>query len=111
LISPHPNIAIKNGHGYRFIQQQNILFCTASGSYTEVHLLSGEKLTTSKRLKEVEALLPDHFLRVHRSHLVNLNHIKEISNEDGLTVRLTNENFVPITKDNRKRLIDQFKTI
>lgn len=105
------NIAIKSGNGYKLIKDLSIVYCSASGSYTEIILDTGETFTVSKKLKELESVLPINFLRVHRSHLVNINHVKEITNDKGIFLILTNENKVPITKEKKKILVQHYKTI
>ncbi|WP_232225267.1 LytTR family DNA-binding domain-containing protein [Seonamhaeicola sp. S2-3] len=41
-----------------------------------MHVMQGEPVKTLARLKNIEDILPkEHFMRIHRSFIVNLNHI------------------------------------
>lgn len=50
----------------------------AQDDYVAIHV-SGERHLASVRMRELEDLLdPDRFLRIHRSHIVNLDYVKSI---------------------------------
>jgi two-component system LytT family response regulator len=64
--------------GMEFIEVADIIYAEANRNYTELWLKSGQKITTSKKLGEIEQSLPSHsFLRVHHSYLVNFNYISK----------------------------------
>src|SRR5690349_21050842 len=72
-----PRIAIPMSSSFEFIPVSDIVRCVGESSYTTFYLKGGNKMIVSKTLKEYEDLLNEHdFLRVHKSHLVNLNHVK-----------------------------------
>jgi len=59
-----------------------------SGDYVEVHT-PGRSLLVSVTLSELERRLdPDRFVRVHRSHIVNLDEVAEITAEDERRLRI-----------------------
>ena len=65
-----------NTSGFDLIEISQIVKCKADDNYTEFSFVDGSKKLISKTLKKVEEQLSDYgFLRVHKSHLVNLNHI------------------------------------
>ena len=65
-----------NTSGFDLIEISQIVKCKADDNYTEFSFVDGSKKLISKTLKKVEEQLSDFgFLRVHKSHLVNLNHI------------------------------------
>jgi len=93
-----PRIALPLSGSIEFVPVSNILRCVGESSYTTFHLKGGSKMIISKTLKEYEELLEEHnFLRVHKSHLVNLNHVKSfvktadahIVMDDGSTVTVS----------------------
>jgi two-component system LytT family response regulator len=74
-------IAIKNG--FTFIHINDIIRFEADGPYTHIYRLS-EKYTVTKNIREYEDLLKTHaFFRSHKSHLINLNHVKGYSRSEG----------------------------
>ena len=94
-----PRIAIPMNGSVEFVPVSNILRCVGESSYTTFHLKGGSKMVISRTLKEYEDLLGEHnFLRVHKSHLVNLNYVKSFIKsadahlvmDDGSTVSVSN---------------------
>ena len=90
-------IAIPTADGFDFILIEDIVRCEAQGPYTRIFTKDSKKILVSKPLKEYESLLPDNiFLRIHNSHLVNLNFIKKynrgrggyIEMDDGTTLEV-----------------------
>lgn len=59
------------------VRCEDIVRCQAAGNYTTIFLANGQGFSICKRLKEVEAMLPEEiFCRVHQSHLVNLGWVE-----------------------------------
>lgn len=69
-----PKIQVRGAHGVEFINTDDILFIKGDGAYIEIHTQEGMTLQR-KLLKEIELELPNFFIRVHRSYLVNRNYI------------------------------------
>lgn len=70
--------------GYRFIEEKELVFIKADGGYAKLFLDNGEELLISKKIGWFEERLSnDSFARIHKSHLVNRNHIKEMRRSDG----------------------------
>jgi two-component system LytT family response regulator len=66
-------LAIPTVDGVYFYETSEIMRCEADRNYTKFHLINGRHFLASKTLKEYEEILVDHgFLRVHKSHLINL---------------------------------------
>lgn len=88
-------IGIPLADGVLFVEVIQIISAEAKGSYSILHLLTGEKITATRNLKDMEELLPESFfLRVHHSWIVNTKYMKKyyrgrnsyIEMEDGTTV-------------------------
>lgn len=55
----------------------DILYCVASGAYTHIYLVNGEKHTVSKSLGKVASELPSgYLLRLSQSNLANLHYLQ-----------------------------------
>ena len=63
-------IEIIDKHGKRNIHPMDIVFVKSDRSYIEIQTLD-EKIVQRKSLSEMAEELPDFFIRVHRSYLVN----------------------------------------
>ncbi len=80
-----------------FVDFQSILYCEASGAYTYIFTVDGQKLISSKSLKEYEDILPeDSFFRLHHSYLINLNKVKKYHKGRGGEVEMENGTFLEV---------------
>ena len=96
-------IALPQQNEIRYVSVDEIVRCVADNTYTFFHLSSGEKILTSKPLKEYSDLLkPQGFLRTHQSHLVNPGFVKSWLKEDGGTLLMNNGDKIPVSKPNRE---------
>jgi two-component system LytT family response regulator len=63
----------------RFVRISQIILLQANGNYVRIHLADGNIVTVHGLLKIWENKLPeDHFIRIHRSTIVNINNIIKI---------------------------------
>lgn len=86
---------------------QDLLYIEAERSYCRIYA-KGKEFLLSMPLKEMEDKLPPpHFLRVHRSFIVNLAHIEEVASAHVLVAGKT----VPLTKDRRVELMKRLQTL
>jgi DNA-binding LytR/AlgR family response regulator len=73
------HILVKIGRDFVKIRLNDILFVKSDGDYTEIYTPE-KKYLVSFPLKYWIAELPsDNFVQVHRSYLININHIKKVS--------------------------------
>ncbi|HXC05083.1 MAG TPA: LytTR family DNA-binding domain-containing protein [Bacteroidia bacterium] len=81
-------LALSTQSGLLFIEITEIMRCEADGKYTTCFLADGKKHLVTKNLKEFEDFLSDYnFIRVHHSHLVNMDCIREyISGRGGYII-------------------------
>lgn len=101
-------IALSTEEGTHIIQVSDILFCKASGSYTEYHIQHRNPILISKTLKNAESKLTDpRFIRVHRSYLINSNMVSKFTKEDGGTIFIQ-DNVIPVSKKYVNNLNDLF---
>ncbi|WP_373551251.1 LytR/AlgR family response regulator transcription factor [Haliscomenobacter sp.] len=101
-------IALCTAAGVDFVQLKEILYCSSDGSYTEVHLHTGNKIVLSKSLKELEELLPpSDFFRPHHSHLLNLQHIKRYIKGSGGEILMANGKRLPVARSRKLELLEK----
>ena len=71
-------LPVRVGDHIRFLNLTDICFFQAKDKYVEAHTF-GEVFLLDKTLAELEADLPaEDFVRIHRSAIINLNHLDEI---------------------------------
>lgn len=63
---------------YQRVAVNDVVMMEGDGNYTLFYFSSGKKIMVSRTLKEYETLLDAHsFVRIHKSYLINLHHLKE----------------------------------
>lgn len=72
-------LTIKDKSGHWFIHHQNILYIQADSNYSYIHRINNKRITATKTLKDIEAMLPETFMRVHKSYIINTNYIEKIN--------------------------------
>lgn len=102
-------IALPTGEGFELVPLEQILHCESDSNYTNIMLSSGKKLLVSRTLKEIEELLEGHaFLRVHHSHLVNLNEITRYIRGEGGYVVMSNNKSIAVSRSRKDALLKFF---
>jgi len=110
--SPILKIILKTMDNIYLLDVQDIIHCASDGNYTIFETTNDEKIVISKNLKEYDDLLADSgFFRVHRSHLINLKHIRRFSKQDGGYVVMSNGAEVSVSTRGRERLLELFEEI
>lgn len=98
-------IALPQHNEIRYVEVNEIVRCEADNTYTFFFLASGDKILTSKPLKEYSDLLKPHgLLRTHQSHLINPSYVKSWLKEDGGTLLMKNGDKIPVSRPNREHI-------
>lgn len=106
LNAENPRLAISTQEGVALLNVNEILFCEASSNYTIFHLAGDKKFIASKTLKEFDEILTDYgFFRVHKSNLVNLEHVSSFSHGEGL--RLSTGKTVEVSRRKKQLLLEK----
>jgi len=71
-------LTVKLGDRILLIKIEDIIHIQAEEKYVFLHTLDGKKHLTDYTLSVLETKLPDDFLRIHRSDIINTNQITEI---------------------------------
>ncbi len=71
-------ICIKSYSDYQFVALQDIIYLKADNNTTDIQLINGKTVNAYKTLKHFENTLPFYFLRIHKSYIVNINHVSRI---------------------------------
>jgi two-component system LytT family response regulator/two-component system response regulator LytT len=107
-------VAVKVGERFLLVQADDVIYASLNGD--TISIVTGQVAGTSnyRTLDELQASLdPDVFWRVHRSHLVNINKIKEIvpwfSRNYILRMKDAKGSEIPVSRSQTKRLRDYLK--
>ena len=106
--APPERLLIKKLGREFLIQTNDIEWIEASGNYANLHITTSVypmRITMEK----LEKLLPDNFVRIHRSTIVNLEQIQEIQALDTGDYEVTLHNQIKLTLSRRYR--ENFKAL
>lgn len=91
-------------NGFMLVRQQDIIRCEADGPYTHFFVKGkNEKITSSVNLGQIELKLDAHFLRVHKSHIINKEFIIGYSKGEGLLVKMSDLFEVPVSRSQKEQ--------
>jgi two-component system LytT family response regulator len=102
-IADPKKIMIPSQSGYYLLEIRDIIRMTADVNYTRIYVKEKPPILVAITLKYFEAALKDlGFFRVHKSHLVNLDHIERYQKTtDGGILTLLDESSVPVSRNLR----------
>lgn len=91
---------VKSAGKIERVATTDIVHCKGAGGYCELVLTKGRTLLHTATLSEMEDDLPATFLRVHRSHLVNVMFVKSLSRDPAGTgtLALSEGTEVPVSR-------------
>ena len=92
--------------GFAVLKLEDIIICEAEKNYTIIHLKDKKNIIVSRPLLEYENILEGTtFLRIHRTFLINLQHVTEYHRGEGGVIIMSNGEEVEISR--RKKDIFQ----
>lgn len=71
-------LCLKSYKDYRFVNTDEILYLQADNNSTDLFMSDGRKVSGYQTLKHFETLLPDNFIRIHHSYIINIDHVTRI---------------------------------
>ncbi|MFO7879156.1 MAG: LytR/AlgR family response regulator transcription factor [Bacteroidota bacterium] len=103
-------LVVKKGRAVRILQVSEVIFLTAEDDYVMIHT-EKDRYLKSKTMKYFEQHLPPHFIRIHRSYIINLHAIETIEpyKKDVLSVKMSNGKCLHTSKSGATRLRNMLK--
>lgn len=89
---------------YRYVRValNDVIYVEGMNEYLKFYLTSGDPLLTHTTFKQLNECLPDCFLQVHRSYVVNMNHVREVERS---VILMSNGAHVSISDSNKDAFI------
>lgn len=96
--------------GFIVLKLEEIIYCEAERSYSIFHLEGNRTVTVSKPLADYDHLLQDtSFLRIHKSFLINLLHVKEYQRGEGGLVIMSNNAQIEVSRRKKDLFLMKIK--
>lgn len=103
-------LTIASTSGFKILNLTDIIYLEADSNYCIFHLISGEKVVASKPLKEYDEILTSsHFIRIHKSNIINTLYLKEYKNTNGLHVKLVNDITIQVSRRRISEFLEKIK--
>lgn len=104
--SNHKKITLNTDGKLMFLNNEDILYAESDGNYSTLFLSDGRKIVMTKKLKEVDQLLPGNtFFRIHNSYIINLEKVKEYLKTDGYVILESNHK-IPVSRKKKSDFLD-----
>jgi len=68
-------VTVHLGSKVLLLEAKDITYLQGDGNYTFVHTTTGKRYLVSKTMKTIVAVLDADFLRIHKSHTINPDHL------------------------------------
>jgi len=102
-------IPIADNSSIDFIPLEDIIYCRARDNYTEF-ILKDKKILSSKALKSYDEKLSDSgFVRIHRSYLININHVNKYYKGSGGYIIMSNGDSLDVSKKRKEAFMKRFE--
>lgn len=99
-------IALRSAEGIDFVEANQLLRVEANHVYSNFYLDNGKMIMVSKPLGDFEPLLEScNFFRVHKSHMVNLDHVKKYVKGKGGYLILKDGSHVDVSVRKKEALL------
>lgn len=91
-------ISLNTSDKIMVVNLDDIVRCQSDNNYTEFFMNDGQKILVGRTLKHFTDMLKEFdFLRVHQSHLINIQFVKEFIKSDGGYLVLKNKTTIPVS--------------
>jgi len=96
--------------GIEFVVPNEIVYVSGENNYSVLHFSDGKKLIVSKTLSTVEKTLENYtFLRIHKSYLLNLQHIVRYVKADGGYIEVVGGDQLSVSRTKRAVIKELFQ--
>lgn len=108
----NPKIGLPTVDRVEFVEVKSIIRCQGESNYTHLYFTDKKPLLVAKSLIEFEELLAEYgFIRIHKTHLVNLHHVCSFTKNDGGILNLSNGDSVCISRRRKDSTLAQLKNV
>jgi two-component system LytT family response regulator len=110
--SENKKVALHTAEGIEYISLSQVIRCEASQSYTIFVLTGNKRIMVSKNIGEMEKSLPPSlFLRIHKSHLVNIRYIKKFIRTDGGQLLMADDALVDVSRFKKEEVLEKLRLL
>ena len=102
-------IYLPTNRGIETIIVNDIIRIQSISNYSKLYFKNGKTLVVAKVLRWFEEQLHQyHFVRIHRTHLINMNYMQSYNNNDGGKLLLHNGESIKVAKRKKAAFIRSY---
>ena len=103
-------ICLKSYNDFQYLNTSEILYLQADNNTTEFFMKDGTVVNAFKTLKTFEKQLPQNFIRIHQSYIVNTDYVSRINFGKNICALKKVEKHLPFSKSYKEKM-DQLKKV
>ena len=105
-------LALRTSEKIYLLEVNKIIRCEADRNYTYFFVQEQKKHIVSQPMKEFEDLLTEFgFIRIHRSHLINIAYIESFDKSDGGYIILKDKTELPVSRRKKSEILEIFSKL
>jgi DNA-binding LytR/AlgR family response regulator len=108
-VSSH-TLCLKSYKDFQYLNTDEILYLQADNNATDFIMKDGSVISAFKTLKTFENSLPENFIRVHQSYILNMNYVSRINYGKNICALKTGKKQLPFSKTYKEN-IDSLKKV
>jgi len=109
-VSEPVRVMLPTLEGFEIVKTTDIIYCEAVDNFTKFHLIDNRSLLICRTLKYFEETLAGkQFVRIHRSHMINLSYVVRYTKGKGGYVTLENQIQLEVAPKKKADFIHNFK--
>ena len=94
--------------GFEVVQNKSIMRLRGNGNFTDIFMEDGSKKMVCRFLKHFEELLTYPFVRIHKSHIINIHFVKKYHKGAGGYVILADGSEIEVSAGYKDQLLKAF---
>jgi len=98
-------LTVRSERQNRQIDISEVTYIESLGDYVKINLIDGKQISTREKISSLEERLPDCFIRIHRSFLINKEKVRSFQHD---TI-LVGDTDLPISRSYRDRVLETLK--
>ena len=95
--------------GFEVVKMEEIVRLQGNGNFTDIYLSSKTKKMVCRFLKHFEEILPLPFVRVHKSHIINIEFVKSYHRNSGGYATLADGTEIEISPNYKEAFLQAFR--
>lgn len=93
--------------GFEVVKMEEIVRLKGNGNFTDLFLANGSKKMVCRFLKHFSEILPDPFIRVHKSHIINLYFVKAYNK--GGYITMNDDSEIEVSATYKEEFLRRFR--